>query len=116
VVTADGRLLQVSQDEHPDLFWALRGGGGNFGVVTSFFYRLHPVGPVLAGAISYPWAAAADVLRSHDELVASAADELSTAVSLARNEQGRPTVTIVACWCGTPESGERALAACRPGP
>jgi hypothetical protein len=113
VVTADGRLLQVSQDEHPDLFWALRGGGGNFGVVTSFLYRLHPVGPVLAGAISYPWAAAADVLRSHDELVASAPDELSTAVSLARDEQGRPTVTIVACWCGTPESGERALAPLR---
>lgn len=113
VVTADGRLLRVSQDEHPDLFWALRGGGGNFGVVTSFVYRLHPVGPVLAGAISYPWAAAPEILRLHDDLVASAPDELSTAVSLAHDEQGRPVVTIVACWCGTPEEGERALAPLR---
>src|SRR3954464_2542718 len=71
VVTADGQLLHVSQDEHPDLFWALRGGGGNFGVVTSFVYRLHPVGPVLAGAISYPWAAAPQILRFHDEFMAS---------------------------------------------
>jgi FAD/FMN-containing dehydrogenase len=113
VVTADGRLLRVSQDEHPDLFWALRGGGGNFGVVTSFVYRLHPVGPVLAGAISYPWAAAPEILRLHDDLVASAPDELSTAVSLAPDEQGRPVVTIVACWCGTPEEGARALAPLR---
>jgi FAD/FMN-containing dehydrogenase len=113
VVTAEGRLLRVSQDEHPDLFWALRGGGGNFGVVTSFVYRLHPVGPVLAGAISHPWAAAPEILRFHDDFVASAPDELSTAVSLARDEQGRPVVTIVACWCGTPEEGERALAPLR---
>jgi FAD/FMN-containing dehydrogenase len=113
VVTADGQFLQVSQDEHPDLFWALRGGGGNFGVVTSFVYRLHPVGPVLAGAISYPWAAAPEILRFHDQFMASAPDELSTAVSLALDEQGRPAVTIVACWCGTPEEGERALAPLR---
>ena len=113
VVTADGQLLHVSQDEHPDLFWALRGGGGNFGVVTSFVYQLHPVGPVLAGRLSHPWAAAADVLRFHDDFVAAAPDELSTAVSLARDEQGRPVVTIVACWCGTPEDGERALAPLR---
>jgi hypothetical protein len=113
VVTADGQLLHVSQDEHPDLFWALRGGGGNFGVVTSFVYRLHPVGPVLAGAISYPWTAALEILRFHDDFVASAPDELSTAVSLGRDADGRPGVTIVVCWCGTPEDGERTLAPLR---
>src|ERR671916_1391398 len=113
VVTADGQLLQVSQDEHPDLFWALRGGGGNFGVVTSFVYQLHPVGPVLAGAISYPWTAALEILRFHDDFVASAPDELSTAVSLGRDADGRPGVTIVVCWCGTPEDGERTLAPLR---
>ncbi|MGY1640597.1 FAD-binding oxidoreductase [Geodermatophilus sp. SYSU D00703] len=113
VVTADGQLLQVSQDEHPDLFWALRGGGGNFGVVTTFVHRLHRVGPVLAGAICYPWAAAPDILRFHDDFMTSAPDELSTAVSLARDEAGRPVVTIVVCWCGTPEDGDRVLAPLR---
>src|SRR6185295_18032797 len=55
VVTADGRLLTVSDDQHNDLFWAIRGGSGNFGVVTSFIYQLHEVGPVLAGGVSYPF-------------------------------------------------------------
>ena len=89
VVTAEGELLRVDPEEHPDLFWALRGGGGNFGVVTSFLYRLHQVGPVLAGALGYPWAAARDVLRAHDEFLATAPDELSTAVSLALDPAGR---------------------------
>ncbi len=63
IVTADGRLLTASADENPELFWGLRGGGGNFGVVTSFEYRLHPVGPVLAGMVLYPRAEAPAVLR-----------------------------------------------------
>jgi hypothetical protein len=113
VVTADGELLEVGPAEHADLFWAIRGGGGNFGVVTSFVYRLHPVGPVLAGAISYPWAAAHDVLRFHDEFVASAPDELSTVVSLGLDAAGQPAVAIAVCWCGTPEDGERVLAPLR---
>jgi FAD/FMN-containing dehydrogenase len=113
LVLADGRVVHTSAEEHPDLFWAIRGGGGNFGVVTSFVYRLHPVGPVLAGAISYPWTAALEILRFHDDFVASAPDELSTAVSLGRDADGRPGVTIVVCWCGTPEDGERTLAPLR---
>jgi hypothetical protein len=113
VVTADGELLEVGPEEHADLFWAIRGGGGNFGVVTSFLYRLHPVGPVLAGVISYPWAAARDVLRLHDQFVASAPDELSTMVSLGLDAAGQPAVAIVVCWCGTPEDGEQVLAPLR---
>jgi FAD/FMN-containing dehydrogenase len=65
VVTADGGFIAASADEHPDLFWALRGGGGNFGIVTSFTYRLHPLGPsVLAGVLAWPMADAGHVLRS----------------------------------------------------
>ena len=63
VVTADGEFLVASEDEHPDLFWGLRGGGGNFGIVTSFEYQLHPLGPiVLAGVLAWPMADAAEVL------------------------------------------------------
>jgi hypothetical protein len=94
VVTADADVLHVSEDEHADLLWGLRGGGGNFGVVTSFTYRLHPVGPVYAGALTYPWAMAADALRFHDQFMARAPDELVTAVSIALDSSGVPQVSI----------------------
>jgi hypothetical protein len=113
VVTADGDLLQVGPESHPDLFWALRGGGGNFGVVTAFSYRLHPVGPVLAGVLGYPWARVRDVLRFHDEFVTTAPDELSTAVSMGVGPSGQPTVGIAICWCGSADDGERVLAPLR---
>jgi hypothetical protein len=113
VVTADGDLLHVGPEEHPDLHWALRGGGGNFGVVTQFSYRLHPVGPVLAGGLAYPWARAEDVLRFHDDLLRTAPDELSTAVSLGVDPTGQPSVGIAVCWCGEPDAGERVLAPLR---
>jgi FAD/FMN-containing dehydrogenase len=109
VVTADGAFLHVGPNEHPDLFWALRGGGGNFGVVTEFEYRLHPVGPVLAGAVSHPLQTAPEFLKLHDEVIASAPDELSTAVSLALDPAGEPVVTVAACWCGPHEVGYRVL-------
>jgi FAD/FMN-containing dehydrogenase len=112
VVTADGDVVRVGPQEHPDLFWALRGGGGNFGVVTEFSYRLHPLGPVLAGGLAYPWAKAADALRFHEEFVAAAPDELSTAVSLNLDSTGAPTVSVV-CWCGPLEDGERVLSPLR---
>ena len=109
VVTADGQLLQVGPDHYPDLFWALRGGGGNFGVVTSFSYGLYPVGPVLAGGLSYPWSQAPEVLRFHDDFLATAPDELTTAVSLGVDATGAPALSIAVCWSGSPEDGERAL-------
>ena len=109
VVTADGRLVKASEAENEDLFWGIRGGGGNFGVVTSFEYRLHPVGPVLAGGLTYPLAEAPDVLRFYDDFVKSAPDELSTAASLAVGASGQPVVTIVVCFCGPVDAGERVL-------
>ena len=109
VVTADGDILQVGPDEHPDLLWGLRGGGGNLAVVTRFIYRLHPVSSVLAGALTHPWAAARDVLRFHHEYMASAPDELTSDVSLGLDPAGAPAVTILVCWSGDPAEGERVL-------
>ena len=109
VVTADGTVLHADADNHPDLFWALRGGGGNFGVVTAFEYRLHRVGPVLAGAVSHPLETAREFLTLHDDLIASAPDELSTAVSLALDPTGRPVITVALCWCGPHDQGQAVL-------
>jgi hypothetical protein len=109
VVTADGRLVRASEAENEDLFWGIRGGGGNFGVVTSFEYRLHPVSRVLAGGLSYPLAEAPEVLRFYDSFVKAAPDELSTAASLAVGEDGQPAVTVVVCYCGPVDAGERVL-------
>ena len=109
VVTADGRLVRASEAENEDLFWGIRGGGGNFGVVVSFEYRLHPVGPVLAGGLSYPLAAAPEVLPFYDSFVKAAPDELSTAASLALDDAGQPVVTLVVCYCGPVDAGERVL-------
>ena len=93
----------AAEDENSDLFWAIRGGGGNFGVVTEFEYRLHAVGPVLAGAVSHRLRAAPDFLKLHDELIASAPDELSTAVSLVLGPTGEPVVTV---WSKLVQRGE----------
>ena len=83
LVTADGELVTASENENPDLFWGVRGGGGNFGIVTSFEYRLHPVGPiVLAGPIFHPLEDAPEVLRFYRELAAAAPDELTTIFEL----------------------------------
>jgi hypothetical protein len=113
IVTAGGDARQVDADHHPDLLWGLRGGGGNFGVVTDFTYRLHPVGPVLAGGLSWSWSSARDVLRFHDDLLATAPDELATAVALTRDPQAGPVLSIGVCWCGDPAEGERVLAPLR---
>jgi FAD/FMN-containing dehydrogenase len=109
VMTADGDVLLASAEENADLFWGLRGGGGNFGVVTSFTYRLHPVGPVLAGGLSYPWTRVREALRFHHEFMAAAPVELSTAVALALGPAGEPVVTVAVCYCGPHEEGERVL-------
>lgn len=112
VVTADGRLVTASPNEHPELYWAIRGGGGNFGVVTTFSYRLHPVGPVLAGTVSYPAAQARDALRFFHDFAGDperCPDELSLAASLGTGEDRWPVVSVTACFCGPLEAGERTL-------
>jgi FAD/FMN-containing dehydrogenase len=109
VVTADGQMRTADASHDPDLFWAMRGGGGNFGVVTSFTYRLHPVTMVLAGAISYPPERAAEALRLYHEVASTAPDPLTTAASVVRGLEGEPSVSVVVCWSGPLDDGERVL-------
>ena len=119
VVTADGRSLRASAEENADLFWAIRGGGGNFGVVTSFEYRLHPVGPeVMCAFVFYPGDRAREVLRSAEEYMAEAPDELSPLSFLGRvpsveefpeEWHGEQFVAILAVHAGSVEEGEEAL-------
>jgi FAD/FMN-containing dehydrogenase len=115
LVTAEGELLTASEDDNPDLFWGIRGGGGNFGVVTAFEYRLHPVGPtVLAGPIFHPFEDAGEVLRFYREFAANVPDELTTIFELSGAPpapflppelHGKPIVMVGACWAGAPEDG-----------
>src|SRR5688500_537984 len=110
VVTADGRFLRASEQEYADLFWALRGGGGNFGVVTSFEYRLHPLGPmVLSGPVFHPAARAREVLRFYREFSGNEPDELTTYAGLLTGPDGTPLVGIVPCFAGPPEQGEKLV-------
>jgi len=109
IVTADGKLRTASDTEHADLFWGVRGGGGNFGVVTSFEYRLHPVGPVVGGFVFYPFAIARDVLQRYRELTRKAPDELAADAALLTLPDGTKVAGIAACYCGTVAEGERLL-------
>jgi FAD/FMN-containing dehydrogenase len=109
IVTADGKLLTASATEQPDLFWAVRGGGANLGVVTSFEFRLHEVGSVLGGAVVWPLSRAKAVLRFYGEFARSCPDELSVNAALATAEDGTPVLAIAAAWIGPPEAGERLL-------
>jgi FAD/FMN-containing dehydrogenase len=109
LVTADGQRLSANATEHPDLFWGLRGGGGNFGVATAFAFQLHPVDAVLAGKISYPLSRAREVLRFYRELTRAAPDEL-TAYALATTLHGIPEVSISLCYAGPFAAGERLVA------
>jgi FAD/FMN-containing dehydrogenase len=113
VVTADGQLLSVSAEENADLFWAIRGGSGNFGLVTSLSYQLHPVGPVLAGSLAFPASRTRDVLRAYDEFAANCPDELSLASGIGLDADGQPTFGLTACWSGELKDGDRALAPLR---
>jgi FAD/FMN-containing dehydrogenase len=111
VVLADGRVVTASADQHPDLFWALRGGGGNFGVVTSFEYGLHPVGPIVTGGIiAWPFAAAFDVLRHFRDVTASLPDEFTVFGGLvhAADGSGEKLAVMVMCHCGPLSEGEAA--------
>ena len=112
IVTADGRLLRVGPTERADLLWGLRGGGGNFGVVTTLEYRLHPVTTVLGGSITYPVTAAREVFRRYREITATAPDELTVYVGIQPLATG-PAFGIAACWSGDLAAGERVLAPLR---
>jgi FAD binding domain/Berberine and berberine like len=109
LVTADGEFLTASAAEHADLFWGVRGGGGNFGVATSFEYQLHPVGPVLAGIVAYPIAKATEVLRCFSEVTSAAPDELASGIIMVTFPDGTPVVAMVVCYNGPSEKGERVL-------
>ena len=120
IVTADGHVVRANHEEQPELFWALRGGGGNFGVVTSFTYRLHPVGPrIVAGLIAWPANRAAEILELYRRTTASAPRELTLVLVLRfappapfipPDWRGKPIVGIIACHTGSLEQGHRDLA------
>jgi FAD/FMN-containing dehydrogenase len=109
VVLANGQRVRANAVDHPDLYWALRGGGGNFGVVTSMRIRLHPVRGVLTALILFPWAEAASVLRRYAETAANASDELSLTAGLIPKPGGEPMLFLSAVWCGDPGLGEPIL-------
>jgi hypothetical protein len=109
VVTADGRLLTANASENPDLFWGIRGGSGNFGIVTSLEYRLHEVGPIVGGAIFYPAAKAKEVMHFWREFAAESPDELVTQGGSFNLPDGVPVFAIAACYCGQVSEGEKVL-------
>jgi hypothetical protein len=119
VVTVDGELVRASEDENPDLFWGLRGGGGNFGIVTSFEYRLHDVGPtILGGPLYFALEDGPEVLRFYRDFIADAPDELTTILNLRpapplpfipQEFHGQPVVAVAVCWAGELERGRAVL-------
>jgi FAD/FMN-containing dehydrogenase len=118
LVTASGEAVRASAGENPELFWALRGGGGNFGVVTSFEFRLHPVSSVLGGLMLFPHERAAEVMRSYREYVRDCPDELTTWLSVITapaaefipgDLQGKSSLAVLACHCGALEDAEPAI-------
>jgi FAD/FMN-containing dehydrogenase len=111
LVTADGEVLDVDAESHPDLFWALRGGGGNFGVATSFTYRLHPLSTVVGGLIAHPIDAAPDMLRFYRDAVADASDDLSVFTGLvhAPDGSGAKLAAMVVFHVGDADQAERDL-------
>ncbi len=113
MVTADGQLLTASATQNEDLFWAVRGAGHNFGVVTSFEYRLHPVSTVLGGMIIHPFNRATDVLRFYREFTADLPDDLTTAAAILTGPDGNLVTAIAVCYAGSLEEGERVLAPLR---
>ncbi|MEU9132271.1 FAD-binding oxidoreductase [Kitasatospora sp. NPDC048540] len=123
LVTADGRSVHADAEENPELFWALRGGGGNFGVVTSFEYELHPVGPeVLGGLVIYPQSEARQVVSRWRDLTAGMPDELTTLVNLTTapplpflppEVHGTRIAVVAGMYAGSPQAGEAAVAPLR---
>ena len=113
LVTADGDLLTAGATQNEDLFWALRGAGHNFGVVTSFEYRLHRVGPVLGGMVIHPFQRATEVLRFYRDFTSALPDELTTSAGLLTGPDGDLVVAVAVCFTGDLDQGERVLAPLR---
>lgn len=110
VVTASGEIVIASEASHPDLFWAIRGGGGNFGVVTSFEFKLHPVSEVLAGFVAFPVAEARQVLERYRDFTMTAPDELTAYAQISKDpESGERVIAISVFWPGKIEEGERII-------
>lgn len=119
VITADGRQVVASEQQNPDLFWGLRGGGGNFGIVTAFHFGLHPVGPmVLGGMLMYPTPMAGELVRFYRDYMLAARDEVGTALAfitappedfVPEPARGQPVVGVLVCYAGSVEEGEEAL-------
>jgi FAD binding domain len=113
VVTADGQLVTANAQEHPDLLWGLRGGGGNFGVVVSLEYRLHPLTTLLSGMLLYPLEQARTVLYNFNEFIATAPDELTIESGFFQIPDGQTVLFLSPTYCGSIESGKRAIAPLR---
>jgi FAD/FMN-containing dehydrogenase len=113
VVTADGKVLLAARDHDPDLLWALRGGGGNFGVVTRFRYRLHAIGEITGGLVAYPRARATEVLRNWRDFVWDAPEDLTTIAALLTGPDGNPAAGIAVCHVGSPAKAAADLRALR---
>jgi FAD binding domain-containing protein/berberine-like enzyme len=113
VVTADGRLLRANANENPDLYWALRGGGGNFGVVTAFDYQLHPLGTILGGMIAHPMSRAREVLEFYRDFTRQLPDELILGCGTLTTPNGQPVIGFLVCWCGNLSQGEQVIAPLR---
>jgi FAD/FMN-containing dehydrogenase len=110
IILADGRIVTASHDGEQELFWALRGGGGNFGVVTAMRYRLHELPGIRTGVLLFPFAEARAVLEACVRIVARAPDELTVQLGLVAGPDGAPAVMVVPTWSGLPEQGEARLA------
>ncbi|WP_250126765.1 FAD-binding oxidoreductase [Chroococcidiopsis sp. CCMEE 29] len=113
VVTANGQLVTASAEEHPDLLWGLRGGGGNFGVVVSLEYRLHPLTTVLSGMLLYPLDQARTVLHRFNEFIATAPDELTIASGFLQTPDGATVLFLSPTYCGAIKAGEQIIAPLR---
>lgn len=110
IVTAEGELVRASADENPDLFWGIRGGGGNFGVAATFEYRLHPIGEVLAGAIAYPVDRCGEVLRLYREVTQSAPEALTVYYATFGIDGQGLVAAVLLCYNGPASEGERLVA------
>ena len=109
MVTAEGEFLKASATENEELFWGLRGGGGNFGIVTSFEYKVHPVGTILGGMLIHPMENAREVLTFFHKFATGAPDELMMGAAMLTSPEGAPVVVIIVCYNGSIETGEQVL-------